>query len=334
MKKLLKKAQENCKAELSVYDDKGMHNTPTTFKTLVSTWKFIILFIIGSVLFAYSVNFGLPKDRILFAVQFLIGMQVASFLVLSLRIKDSYSVFMVMQYLSLFVLGSAFFALSFYSTATLKFPLVDDELIAIDKWFFFDWRDYMVFVRQYPALQTVLNIGYSSMILSIIIIIFSLVVSKNVVHLQRFAIAYFITLLATLILACIFPALAGYIHYNVEPVNLGINPSAARIHEADMLNLRAGELHNTPTKIKGLVTFPSFHSSTGLLLIWGFYPVIWLRLFMAVLNVILIVSTPFSGGHYLADVVGGLAVTMFAILIAHYLIPMKKKAKNELQAGK
>ncbi len=327
MKRLIKKAKENCKAEISFYDDKG-NNTPDTLRILIITWQFIILFMVGSVAFAYFVNFGLPKDRILFAVEFLVGMQAASFLVLSLRIKDAYSVFMVMQYLSLFVLGSAFFALSFYSTATLKFPLIDDTLIEFDKWLLFDWREYIAFVSQHTWLQTMLNIGYNSMVISILIVIFALVMSKNVPHLQRFTIAYFLTIFATLVLACIFPALAGYIHYNIDPTVWNINPSAARIHEADMLNLRAGELNNAPTKIIGLVTFPSFHTSTGLLLIWGFYPIMWLRHLLTVLYVILIVSTPFSGGHYLADVVGGLVLTMLAILFVEHLMPMDKKSGN------
>jgi membrane-associated phospholipid phosphatase len=325
MKKLIRGARENCKSQLSEYDSECKNCTPETLKTLITTWKAIIIFIVGSVVFAHIANFGLPTGRILFAVKFLVGMQAASFLVLSLRIKDSYSVFMIMQYLSLFVLGSAFFALSFYSTATLNFPLIDDQLIAFDKLMFFDWRDYMAFVSQYPKLQDILNTGYNSMIVSIMVIIFALVVSKNSVHLQRFTIAYFMTLFATLVLACIFPALAGYIHYDIDPTVWNINPSAARIHEADMLNLRAGELQDAPINIKGLVTFPSFHTSTGLLLIWGFYPILYLRYILTALYITLIVSTPFSGGHYLADVVGGLVIAMFAIALTTYLIPMKKK---------
>lgn len=324
MKTLLIKARENCIAELSVYEDSRL----VAFRALVATWKYLIVFIICSILFSYSINFGLPEERILFALQFLVGMQIFSFIILSLRIKDAYYVFMVMQYLSLFVFGSAFFALSFYSTATLKFPLVDDYLILIDKWLFFDWQNYITFVRQYPILQYMLNVGYGSMIVSLIIVIFSLVISRNIEHLQRFTTAYFITLLVTLILACIFPALAGYIHYNVEPDNLGISPSAARIHEADMLNLRTGELHDVPTNIKGLVTFPSFHSTAGLLLVWGFHPIIFMRLFMAILNTLLIISAPFSGGHYLTDVIGGILVALLGIMLSYRMLPNRENITN------
>ncbi len=128
-----------------------------------------------------------------------------------------------------------------------------------------------------------------------------------------------------MIFACIFPPLAGYIHYNIDPASWNINPGAAKVREADIVNLRSGVLHNTPYEIRGLATFPSFHASTGLLLIWGFYPILSVRYILTLFYIILIVSTPFSGGHYLADIVGGLVMAILAIMFSTYILPHDKK---------
>lgn len=330
MKKYIGKGRENCLNILTAYDEEGKDNRPETIKILIATWLGIFLFALVVSIFSVYVGFHLPQEKIMYAVKFFIFMQAASFLILSLNIKDSYSVFIWMQYLSLFIFGTAFCALAFYSTATLNLPFIDDNLIQFDHFIGFDWKKYIDFVSHYKKLQSVFNIAYNSMIISIVIIIFALVISKNSIHLQRFCIAYFLTLFATVILACSFPAMAGYVHYDVEPALLDIYPAAPRIHEEHMLDLRSGILRSVPEKVIGIVTFPSFHAAAGLLLVWGFYPVIWLRMFMFVLNTTLIIATPFSGGHYLIDIIGGLFIALLAIFFSYYILPEKNNIKNKI----
>jgi membrane-associated phospholipid phosphatase len=65
----------------------------------------------------------------------------------------------------------------------------------------------------------------------------------------------------------------------------------------------------------GLVTFPSFHTMLGLVLIWAVRKTVlfWPSLF---LNGAMVVSTVAIGGHYLIDVVAGIVLT--AMLCAGY----------------
>ncbi len=329
MNDLFNKAKANCKTLLSTYDSKAKDNRPGTFKILVVSWCCILLLFMAEIAFANSIGFALPPGEIVFAIELLFAAQIGSFVLLSTNIQDAYSVFMAIQYLALFLFGSVFTAATFYSSATLNFPLNDDLLIKIDSWMGFDWFNYVKFVAQYPRLQLAFDIGYSSMSYSIVVAICALVMSRNTVHLQRFAIVFFVTLLITMFFACVFPAVGFYVHFNINPAEWGIQPTAPRVHEEHLLALRNGTMHSLPKIIRGIVTFPSFHAAVGIMLVWAFYPVRYLRSFMTVLNLILIVSAPFDGGHYLIDIIGGLLIAFSAIILANYIIPVNYNPKND-----
>ncbi len=327
MNDIFNKAKANCKSLLNTYDAKANDNRPGTFKILVISWCCILLLFAGEIAFANSMEFSLPPGEIIFALKLLLAAQVLSFSILATKIQDAYSVFMAIQYLALFLFGSIFTAVTFYSSATLNFPLNDELLIKIDSLMGFDWFSYVKFVALYPRLQLAFDIGYSSMSYSIVVAICALVMSRNTVHLQRFAIVFFVTLLATMFFACVFPAVGFYVHFNINPAEWGIQPTAPRVHEEHLLALRNGTMHSLPKIIRGIVTFPSFHAAVGIMLVWAFHPVKYLRAFMTVLNVLLIVAAPFDGGHYLIDVIGGLLITFAAILFANYIIPINSNKK-------
>jgi membrane-associated phospholipid phosphatase len=67
------------------------------------------------------------------------------------------------------------------------------------------------------------------------------------------------------------------------------------------------------SNVQGLVSMPSFHTALAVLFTY------WLRklrplFYIAIpLNVIMILSTPTEGGHYLADVIAGLFLSVLTI---------------------
>ncbi len=63
----------------------------------------------------------------------------------------------------------------------------------------------------------------------------------------------------------------------------------------------------------GVLTFPSFLAASGILYMWAFWPLRWVRALVIPWNVLMIVATPLGGGHYLADVLAGIAVALGAI---------------------
>jgi membrane-associated phospholipid phosphatase len=84
----------------------------------------------------------------------------------------------------------------------------------------------------------------------------------------------------------------------------------------DLVRLRSGTGFSLAVgQVRGMVTFPSFHTCTGVLLIWALWPLRVLRWPVALLNLLMFGSIPVVGGHYLLDVPGGMLVSAMAIAI-------------------
>jgi membrane-associated phospholipid phosphatase len=90
--------------------------------------------------------------------------------------------------------------------------------------------------------------------------------------------------------------------------------------ELDLLEIRAGRgfvLHNSNGS--GLTAFPSYHCVAGLLFLWAVWPMRRLRIPAAIAALLLIAATPIFGGHYIADLCGGLLVAVLSTVAAHWL---------------
>jgi membrane-associated phospholipid phosphatase len=79
----------------------------------------------------------------------------------------------------------------------------------------------------------------------------------------------------------------------------------------DLIALRSGELRTINWQsVKGIVAFPSFHVVWAILLMLAMpsYPLV-------LLNLLVIVSTVTTGGHYLIDLVGGALICAIVVPI-------------------
>jgi hypothetical protein len=123
-----------------------------------------------------------------------------------------------------------------------------------------------------------------------------------------------IALVLTSALSVLAPAVGAFSRY-------GFQDRADWLHDLDVL--RGGvNLHFDFPAMVGVVTFPSFHAVLALLIIYGmrgtgfiFYPV-------ATWNLMMLVSIPPIGGHYLVDIAGGAVVLLIAILVQRSVVRM------------
>jgi membrane-associated phospholipid phosphatase len=74
--------------------------------------------------------------------------------------------------------------------------------------------------------------------------------------------------------------------------------------------------------LTGIITFPSVHAAGAVVLAWGASKARALRVPMAALNVLVVASAVLVGGHYIIDVVAGIAVAAAAIVAAKKLQPL------------
>jgi len=72
----------------------------------------------------------------------------------------------------------------------------------------------------------------------------------------------------------------------------------------------------TPTNIKGIVAFPSFHTVMALVCIFYAWSFRFLKYIFLILNVLVIFAVPLHGGHHLVDIFGAVIFTAIALVIA------------------
>jgi membrane-associated phospholipid phosphatase len=110
------------------------------------------------------------------------------------------------------------------------------------------------------------------------------------------------------------PALSPLAHFAITPADHpNIVLAVPREFEVQALALRDGSMRMIELgEAQGLVTFPSFHTVVAVLLLLGFRHVPYLRWVGLVLNVLMLVSIPIEGSHYLVDLIAGIGVAWLA----------------------
>jgi membrane-associated phospholipid phosphatase len=205
-----------------------------------------------------------------------------------------------------------------YLSAGLNFPLHDEQLIKLDAMLGFDWREHMAFVNRNPWLADIFTLAYFTSGPQIMIILGLMFMFRQSQHIQRFIVAFMLTALLTIFFAATFAAFGGYVHYNIDVATQlpNLHPAAARVHELPMMGMRNGTTHILAFPLEGIVTFPSFHSALAMVMTYACWPVKKLFWPVAALNVVVLLSTPTNGGHYLFDIFGGVACAAIAIWLA------------------
>jgi membrane-associated phospholipid phosphatase len=205
-----------------------------------------------------------------------------------------------------------------YPVAAADFPYRDAELYALDRMLGFDWRSYLAFVNAHPTLGLIGNIAYFSMKPQTALVIGALVIAARFGRLQQFTLALAVSLVVTIAIFMLVPAVAYYAHLGVTPVEFSnLQPSVPYEHVRHLEGMRLGLttiIHFND--LEGMITFPSFHATSAILFTWAMWPFRRARWWMLGLNALLIAATPIDGGHYAIDLAGGAVVAAFSIYAA------------------
>jgi membrane-associated phospholipid phosphatase len=193
-----------------------------------------------------------------------------------------------------------------YLMATSRLPLFDDQFARFDAAIGFDWLRWYDFLASVPYVNTLLSMAYSSLLLQIVL---SVMYFSHIGQSRRNAELLwnaFISLLLTGVLSAIFPALGAFHHFQTDL------PQA--VHLPHLLALRDGSMSVFPLKqMQGIIAFPSFHTVMAILFTYAFRGRgVWF-LVIGLLNILMMLSTPTFGGHYLADMVAGAVIAGLAI---------------------
>lgn len=208
-----------------------------------------------------------------------------------------------------------------YAAAAGGAPLVDRQLLQIDRLLGYDWQSYARFCAQYPALLQGYRIAYSTILTQPALIGAVLLLAKREIRFEKFVLANLIgsAITATLFLLC--PATTAWTSQGQEASAnhiLSDLPIIANSWLGDLMQIRGGS-GRTLTRVAGIVAFPSFHCVSAILNTWAVWPVRIMRWPFLLLNLAMIAATPLIGGHYLVDLIGGAAVVLVTIPLSHPL---------------
>jgi membrane-associated phospholipid phosphatase len=193
-------------------------------------------------------------------------------------------------------------------------PLRDADMIWIDRHLGFDWIQIMRGFDHQRLLLSLMDGAYATFTAQLIGTVLLLIAFRSTRELDRFFV--------TFICASVFAELASVLAPTVGPMlALAHNDSFLHLHTLGratgqiVLGLRSGSVRVIDLNaIDGIISFPSLHAAVAVIvpytLRWN-KPLFWPIL---VLNCVMLASAIPSGNHYLADVLGGIVVAVFAIL--------------------
>jgi hypothetical protein len=208
-----------------------------------------------------------------------------------------------------------------YVAAAMDFSMKDASLLAMDRALGFDWAAYVRHVDAHPALAALLNVGYNMIRWPLFAIPVVLAAQQRYQKIEEFTFAFGLALLVTTIISAVVPAIGVYQEVGLDPATLQhINPGAYLDQLRDLPPTRDGTLrHLELLNLGGIVTFPSFHAASAVLYAWALWPLRWARPPVVVVNAIMLAATPLNGGHYLVDVIAGVAIAAAAIAAARWV---------------
>jgi membrane-associated phospholipid phosphatase len=195
-----------------------------------------------------------------------------------------------------------------YILARANFPLIDAELGAMDHLLHFDWTIMHGWVALHPTIHDLLQWAYFTHINQcwLLIALGSLWFPGR--RNAELIWCFMLSLMICCAVSAVLPSLAmggdagGYV-----PV---------------LKSLRAGEpMILDWNRLEGIVQFPSFHAALATIYLYAARHRLWTLIPFAALDTLMLISTPPIGGHYLTDVLGGIAVAVIAISVTRRFQP-------------
>jgi hypothetical protein len=222
------------------------------------------------------------------------------------------------------LLFSALGSLLSYQLAQYGGALWDEQFAAWDAALGFDWIGFVRFFDQHGWTILPLKIAYASLIPQIIALVLVLGFAARLTELRRIMFAAMLCGILTVLASAFFPAMSNYVHLGLTQKDfVHIDPYAGYLHLEHLTALRAQQpLAIQFDQMQGIITFPSYHAGLATVTLWGFWIAryYWIRWPGAILAAATIVATPIDGGHYLVDLLAGMAVAVFSIRISYRAI--------------
>ncbi len=210
------------------------------------------------------------------------------------------------NYAALWVAFSIAGAIFTYLAATLGMPLRDAEFVAIDAAMGFHWLAWSRFIAAHRAIQLPLFIAYFTFLPQIVGSILYFAHSEQTGRNAELIWIAIVSLILTTIISALLPAVGPYVHFYGMQTDDIVALMSLRAHGARSFVINS---------LKGIITFPSFHTVLAIAFIYVHRPPSRSFVPLAILNGLMLIAIPSEGHHYLIDMISGAVVAAVCIAI-------------------
>jgi membrane-associated phospholipid phosphatase len=277
-------------------------------------WLGVAGLVLVDIAWAVRIGFSVSVSRLDFAVPLLALAVIIIFRTIVRREQGS----LAAEYFVLSSAATAAFCVLTYLCCAASYPLVDEELLRLDRAMGFDWQHWFRLLQQHPAVMKVLQAAYDSLVYQCLYFTILFGLLRRKAELREMFWIVFIAGLLTSVGSVFFPALGTFETFDLKSLGEYL---------PHMKQLRSGaNLHFAFGDLNGVVTFPSFHTTMALVYLYGFRRIGPIGYLMIAINLTMLPGIPFFGGHYFVDMIAGAGVAVAAILLARKLPDLERHA--------
>ena len=200
---------------------------------------------------------------------------------------------------------------------TCNLPLVGSKLSWFDHAVGFDWAWAYKFVAAHPPVAWVLSIAYVIALPEVAVVMAVLARLGRTDRASELVFAAMLGAIIAIVISTLLPSGGALGYYKPNEAELMTRPIVNLAYKSTFYALRAGSIREFSLyDLKGLIAFPSYHAvlCTVTLLATRGIPRLFWPLFAV--SLLILASAPIDGGHFLADVIGGVAVGVLATMLA------------------
>jgi len=214
---------------------------------------------------------------------------------------------MMAEFLALTLAMAGVFTVFSYLSMASSGALADHQLLAIDKALGFDWLVGWKFLMAHPLALRASALLYNSLTWQALYLGLLLGLMARVYRMRELFWILFVSALFTNIIAISLPAYGPF-----EVFGLSSNGEFL----PDMHLLRSGgRLSFALSNMTGVICFPSFHTVMALCYAYGLRKTGIVGHIITGMNVAMLFTIPFIGGHYLIDMIAGAAVMALSLAL-------------------
>ena len=216
-------------------------------------------------------------------------------------------------WLTLSLFTNAIVILSFILTGILPLPRWDEARATADHALGLNWLNMYQWLIRHPAIEAGAHTAYMSLGREMLFLLIALGLLGHHNQARMFLRWIIVSSTATIGIGILIPAAGAFVHYHL-PVGPGT------VYVSQMAGLRDGTLRTiNPFGGEGLVVFPSFHTVLAVLCACAAWPLRILKIPLLALNLLVILSSPFVGGHYFVDIIAGIILAALTISLPGYI---------------